>query len=388
MAPRRSRRADLDWVALRMLMGDGRKFVALVFGVSFATTMMAHQLAVFRGVMERTVSFIRNVHPSVVWVMNAGAPYVDEVRPLPRNALYRVRGVPGVGWAAPILKLEALLRTESGSYRRVILVGLDDATMAGCPAFLHGSADQLRRPDAVAVDEAGYAYLWPGEPIRLGREVHLNDRTARLVGVCRVAPPFLTMPVIYTRISVARSAVAPDGHTCTFVLVGPDAGTAPDVLADRIRRQTGYQARSAAAFERQTMLFYLWNTGIPLNFAIVVALGFTVGLAIVGQTFYLFTLVNLNQFGMLKAMGATSHRLVRMVVVQAMSVGVLGYGIGLGGAATVIRVSTNAPHLAGYELDVSVCLSVAFLVMSIVTITAILSSFPIIRLEPGILFRN
>ena len=49
-------------------------------------------------------------------------------------------------------------------------------------------------------------------------------------------------------------------------------------------------------------------TGIPINFGIAVVLGFIVGTAIAGQTFYNFTLDNLRQFGALKAMGARTAR--------------------------------------------------------------------------------
>ena len=62
-------------------------------------------------------------------------------------------------------------------------------------------------------------------------------------------------------------------------------------------------------------------------------MGFIVGTAIAGQTFYLFTLENLKQFGALKAMGVSNCRLMRMILLQARVVGVIGYGLGVGLAA-------------------------------------------------------
>ena len=55
----------------------------------------------------------------------------------------------------------------------------------------------------------------------------------------------------------------------------------------------------------RTITYYMQRTGIPVNFGITVLLGFIIGAAIAGQTFYLFTLDNLKQFGALKAMGVT-----------------------------------------------------------------------------------
>ena len=56
----------------------------------------------------------------------------------------------------------------------------------------------------------------------------------------------------------------------------------------------------------KTIDYYLRYTGIPFNFGITALLGFLVGTAIAGQTFYNFTLENLKQFGALKAMGMTN----------------------------------------------------------------------------------
>ena len=68
------------------------------------------------------------------------------------------------------------------------------------------------------------------------------------------------------------------------------------------------------------------NTGIPLNFGIAVILGFIIGMAISGQTFYNFILDNLRYLGTFKAMGANNRLLTKMVLLQAVWVGFIGWG--------------------------------------------------------------
>lgn len=63
------------------------------------------------------------------------------------------------------------------------------------------------------------------------------------------------------------------------------------------------------------------NTGIPVNFGITIAIALIVGLAVAGQTFYMFTIENLRQFGALKAIGVTNGRLIGMVLLQALTAG-------------------------------------------------------------------
>jgi putative ABC transport system permease protein len=61
-------------------------------------------------------------------------------------------------------------------------------------------------------------------------------------------------------------------------------------------------ALSNQSFAWMTSSYYLRRTGIPINFGTTVLLGFIIGAAITGHTFYLFTVGNIKQFGALKAM--------------------------------------------------------------------------------------
>ena len=116
-------------------------------------------------------------------------------------------------------------------------------------------------------------------------------------------------------------------------------GTRPDGGDARLTARSSIQGRQGGrpACMALTSDQFLWKddqllpeiyTGIPINFGITAFLGFLVGTAIAGQTFYNFTLENLKQFGALKAMGATNGRIVQMILLQALVVGLLGYGIG------------------------------------------------------------
>ena len=53
-------------------------------------------------------------------------------------------------------------------------------------------------------------------------------------------------------------------------------------------------------------------------------------MAISGQTFYSFVLENLKHLGALKAMGASNGLISRMLLLQAWTVGFIGYGLGVG----------------------------------------------------------
>src|SRR5262249_40020494 len=131
----------------------------------------------------------------------------------------------------------------------------------------------------------------------------------------------------------------------SFVVAKAQDGVNPRTLCDRIRRATHLEAFTRDEFSWMTVVYFMKYTGIPINFGIAVMLGFLVGTAIAGQTFYNFTLDNLRQFGALKAMGATNGRLLGMIILQSLVVGVIGYGLGVG-LASMFGLMSGRTELA------------------------------------------
>jgi putative ABC transport system permease protein len=380
----------VNWLAWRMLIGDRTKYWGIVFGVAFGSLLIAQQSAIFVGLMRRTSSRIIDVTEADIWVMDKQTLNVDEVRPMPENRLYQVRGVPGVDWAVRLYKGQVVVRTQSGGFRQVFLVGVDDGTLIGTPHdMLLGSAESLREPDSIIVDEDGYELLFPDQPLRVGAAVQMNDRRAVVAGICRVSPPFTTLPVIYTRYSHATMYAPHERNMLSFVLAGAAKTSDVGQLCSRIAEQTSLKAMTANEFLWFNVGHYLRNTGIPVNFGITVGLGFIVGAAIAGQTFYLFTIENLKQFGSLKAMGVTNIRLIGMVLLQAMAVGVMGFGIGIGLAAAFFETTERLQNVAlrGMYLPWQVVAVTGVAVGLIVLIASILSLRRVLVLEPGMVFK-
>jgi putative ABC transport system permease protein len=389
----------MNWVALKMLTGDRAKYLGIVFGVAFATLLMAQQSSIFCGLMRNTTSQILDLDGAEIWVMDPGVQFVDDVKPLLDDDLYRVRGVPGVQWAVRLYKGQGRARFDDGNFQQCLILGLDDATLVGAPRhLLLGSLADLRQPDAVILDEAGYRYLWPGEPFQLGKTFEMNDHRAVIVGICQARTTFMTFPILYTRYSQAVLFVPQERKVLSFVLAQPEPGLDPHAVCRRIEEQTrpsanqpGLKALTRNEFMWATIGYYMRRTGIPINFGITVALGFIVGAAIAGQTFYLFTVENLKQFGALKAMGVSNLRLVGMSLLQALVVGAIGYGIGVGGAVLFGLAMGAALAESGvgpaFFMPWQILALTAAAVAVIVFLASLVSIRRVLVLEPAIVFR-
>jgi putative ABC transport system permease protein len=382
-------------IAVKMLVGDRGKYLGIIMGLTFASLLITQQSSIFTGLMTRTYGAINDLSQPDIWVTDPKVLFIDDIKPLQDTELFRVRGVQGVEWAVPLYKGLLKARLEDGNFQICNIFGLDDATLiGGPPQMLQGSLSDLRRQDAIIVNDVGAKTRLakrPKErgskpiPLQIGDALEINDRRAVVVGICRVSRTFQSQPVIYTTYSRATTFAPRERKLLSFVLVKARQGEDLKALCGRIKRTTGLAAYTAQEFKDLTYNYYMKYTGIPINFGIAVALGFLIGTAIAGQTFYNFTLENLRYFGTLKAMGATNGILLRMILLQALMVGALGYGLGVGGA------SLFGYLLGGTELSFRLTQELLYVsagaIMIIIIFSALISIHKVMRLEPAIVFK-
>jgi putative ABC transport system permease protein len=177
------------------------------------------------------------------------------------------------------------------------------------------------------------------------------------------------------------------------VIAAPIEGMTPDESAVAIEKATGLRAYvnrdfgdNPKDFNTSTIWWYVKNTGIPISFGTTVVIGFIVGVAISCQTFYAFVLDNLKHLGALKAMGMSNFRLSIMLIIQAMTVGFIGFGLGLlatSAFATGALKTGEPPFFMPWVIPVG-----AFVVVQVICMIAALMG--IIRLslyEPAMVFR-
>jgi len=379
----------VNFVALKMLVADRAKYFSLIFAIAFASFLLANQVSIFVGIMTRPSSQIQDVVDADIWVMDPQTLYSNEVYALRDYDLYRVRSVPGVEWAVPLYKGNGRARGPDGRFRTVILMGLDDATLVGAPRkMLVGSIQDLDQPDAAIIDKAGYLYFFPGQPLEVGKTLQMNERRVLIVGISDASAPFESFPVLHTRYSQALGFVGRERNLLSFVLAKPTSGTPVEKVCKGIEAATGLRARSTAEFSLDSFLFYLRNTGIPVNFGITVIIALVVGTVIPGQTFYIFTVENLKQFGALKAIGVTNRRIVGMILLQALVVGGTGYALGMGITAAFFARTMNYLPTRGIIFPWQVMAAVGVVVLLVVGLASLISVRRVLVLEPAVVFRG
>lgn len=379
-------------LALKMLTGDRAKYFGILVGLTFASLLITQQGAIFLGLTARTYQFIQDTNQGDLWVMDPEMEHHSDSKRMLETVLNRARGVDGVEWAVPMYRAFASLRLPNGAVRSCIMVGVDDASLVGLPSeFAQGSAESLREEGGVIVDAAtvgGSLGIRQSDgtkrPLAVGETLELNDTRAKVVGIYKQKPSFFWEPTIYTTYPRAKEFTPQVRRQLTFVMIKLKPGVSTSAVQASLTQATGQLVLTSEQFKLKTATYILTQTGILINFAIAIGLGFLVGAAIAGQTFYNFVNDNLRYFAALKAIGATDAVISRMVIVQALAAAGIGLGLGAGLAAMFGRgVGDSLAFYMPWQLLVFATV----LLLTISASVAFISIRKLRRLEPAVVFK-
>lgn len=382
------------FIALQMLFGDRGKYFAMVLGLTFASLIMTQQPAIYLGLMERTHAYIDEQTAPDIWVMDPAVQFVEDNKPLRDTDLQRVRGIPGVEWAVAIHKSVTNVLLPNGTRRQLEITGVDDATLIGAPLrMLQGKVEDLRQQDGLILDqvtaEQRLAYTdstGVKHPVRVGDELEINDHRAVVVGIAKMKRTFTLMPMSFTTYTRSLEYLPHERRTISYIFVKMQKTADKNAIKTIVRDQLGLTAYTTEEFKELTKQYWLENTGIPINFGIAIGLGFIIGMAVAGQTFYSFVRDNVKQYATLKAMGTRNLTLTKMVLMQALVVGVVGYGIGVGITALFGQMIGDS-ELA-FSMPPRLLLFSATGITVIVLISALIALRTVIRVDPAVVFRS
>ena len=137
-------------------------------------------------------------------------------------------------------------------------------------------------------------------------------------------------------------------------------------------------------FRRRSLAYWLFQTGAGAALIAGAVLGLIVGVVIVAQTLYSSTKDHINEFATLRALGAGSGYIVRVILMQAVLSGFIGYAAGITLALGVIKAAQDTkltvvmtPELAAalFAITIGMCIFAA--------ISAIVK---VVRIDPAVVF--
>jgi putative ABC transport system permease protein len=346
--------------SIDMLRSQPTRTVLSVMGVALCVVLMLFLLGVYRGVAQGSLEYIHQ-NKVDLWVLQSHATNILRCTSvlLPTHEK-RLREVPGVRDAAPVL---LLLATVSKGHKdaTVYLAGYDPRTgLGGPPAILCG-----REPgadDEIVLDRA-FALKHGYE---LGDTIGLNGSELKLVGISSGTNAFVIQYAFVTIACAQRLIGFPGLVTCFLVNV---EGQSPDVVRSAIKKSLP----SVEVYDQAR--FVVNNTqemeaGFLTFIYTIAALGLVVLTTILSLLLSIHILERRREFAIMKVVGASRLFLSGLVFKQALLIS---------GAGVLVAMALFMPvvKLVGYlspEIAVTASVAQAGSVAALVAIVGIVSA--------------
>ncbi|MCA9177270.1 MAG: FtsX-like permease family protein [Planctomycetales bacterium] len=354
--------------ALKTLLFDRGKLLIAVLGVVFSVVLVSIQGGLFLGLMSKA-SMLVDYSQADIWISRRGVENVDFSHVLPERWLSRLRAVPEVQEAQPLIVGKAMATTPDGGYEDVWVIGEAPESSIGFNwRYDAGQRRQAMGADAVTIDVHD---RWKLGDLGIGDTFELNGRRARIAATTNGVLGFLVTPYLTTNINSARAFCSIPDHQCSYFLVKALPGQPIDELCRKLRdRLPEAEVMPAGTFGSRSRQYWMSRTGIGLSFGASTALGLVVGLVMVAQSLYAITLDRLSDYATLKAMGAHDREIWLVLVTQALAIALAGsiVGVAVTYAAVVLVATPVTPIITplwlvivGVLVNIGICLASASL---------------------------
>ncbi len=372
----------LGVIGVRMMFHDRLKLVGTLFGVVFAVVLGNFQVGTFLALVNKNRMFVENANVDV-WITPPGTRQFQGGTPLTDAQLNRARATPGVAWVEPLLVQTAQLKLPNGGGEPVSLVGTRAPRFAGGPwNVVVGSTDALLQPGAVIFEDAEREKFGG---LNLGSTRELAGHRVQAVGFTWGLLPFAPA-YAFAEQTLAREILKQPADKHTFLVVGAAPGESKTELRARLQEALpDTRVMTREEYLAEILHYILTATQIGMSFGTSTFMGLLVGLITVALSMFSSVVDNMRQYGTLKAIGATTGDLARLLFVQAMVYGVVGSLIGLGMMSALVQGIRNAqltPILPNLSIAITFGSMIAVCLMA-----SVLALLRLRQLEPAMVFR-
>jgi putative ABC transport system permease protein len=299
----------MDMYAIRTLRSQPLRLVLTIGGIALCIVLMLFLLAVYRGVADGSVEYIRQ-NKVDLWVIQETATNILRGSSLVSAAqIDAVTGTPGVRMAAPVLFLLSTIR-KGDKVGTVFLTGFEpEKGLGGPPRLVRGRSPLA--DDEIVLDKS-FARKFGFDA---GEDVDLQGRRLKIVGISRGTNAFVIQYAFVT-LRFARQLIGfPGLATCVLLNIEPGAGLGN--VRDEIRRRLpGLQTYDQETFLANNVR-EMRSGFLPLLFTVAV-IGAIVLTAILSLLLSVNILERRKDFAILKTLGSPMAFLWGMVIKQAL----------------------------------------------------------------------
>ncbi|MDD2244263.1 MAG: ABC transporter permease [Dysgonamonadaceae bacterium] len=374
--------------AYKFVRFEKSKSMGILTAIIISIYLIGIELGMFFYLADIIGGIVGNANPKYaqVFVVKRQTENANQVSPFDVRWVNQLRSIEGVDETHGFIMTNVSVKFPNGKDAPAMIIGSDYPAMAAGPSsdlIYSGSLQDLAEPEIVSTDYYDNKTL--RYDIQPGTRFEINGKSATVGLITRDAKGFNT-PYIYTTSDKARYYSGLSSSLVSGIILTVKDPTKIESVVSQINSiAPDLKAWSAKELRTATIINVMTANNMGMSFATLVLFGIISGFFIVGLTMYSVTYDRIKDYGTLKAIGASSSYITRLVVTQSIIYALIGYFISL----LLLIVSKIGMANAGLIISLTPTL-LAFLLLTTVIISAGSSYFSIRKLrkvEPSSVFR-
>jgi putative ABC transport system permease protein len=329
-------------IARKTLFHDLVPFLVAQAGVVFSVSLMSIQVGLYYG-FTRSTSVIVDRSTADLWVVSSELQHLDLTLPIPYKRLREAQGVAGVERAEAFIFQEVVWQHSKQPIAPVTVIGFEQPSqLFQIQPIVQGRLSDLQQAHTAFLNKSDVSFLGVGQ---IGDTAKLGPLEVKLAGLTKGIRSMVSSPFLFTSlengsefINVANGAtheplpfqkpprkLASDSNV-TAILIRAKPGQSLSRLKQAlVSALPSVQVYTKTELSQKTRNYWLENTGVTFILGMGAVVAVIVGMAIVSQILYTSVIRHLGEFATLKAMGASNRFLYRIILEQALWMGLLGY---------------------------------------------------------------
>ena len=308
-------------LAIRNLVSERTRFAFSAAGIGFAVFLITILIGLYQGWNEKVGGYVEHVNADG-WVAREGTTdFINAASILPRSEGDALRARSDVASAQPMI-VRPMRFLHNGKKFETHLIGYDVESGVGGPVKIVDGRGQPSGNEIVIDD-----VLSRTSGVGVGDKLVSGKTTLDVIGVA-TGGNFAFTQASFVSVESAGKLLDMGDLVTFFVFKMKDGASIEGLRTDVQANTPGVTVFTSREFAQATRHRILDNV-VPI-IGLIVGLAFIVGIAITSLTIYTATVERTREFGVMKAIGFNNGDLYKLVLMQSLITGVLGFVFGVG----------------------------------------------------------
>lgn len=344
-------------LAYKFIKFDKSKSIGIVTAIVISIFLIGQQLGLLGFLMGLMGNLAGNANVTSrdIWVIESQSENMNVLNKIDERYVQELRSIAGVEQTYPVLIVNGQASFLNGRTAGVVLIGSEAPMFIAGPKperILEGRITDLTAPEALSA-EFFNASSWKTD-IYVNKELEINGKSARIKLITKKAQGF-GGDYMYTTLENARFYGNLEPSAVSMISVRIKEGAVKEDVIARINSVfPKLRAWDVEALRSSTVREILISSNMGMSFGTLVVFAMISGFFIIGLTLYSSALDRIKDYGTLKAIGARSGYVNRLIVAQAFLYALMGFAVALllligfqqGVKSSGLDISLNVPFIS------------------------------------------